>query len=319
MIEASALAGLWTAPPYAPECRSTGDSSTSICAYISPRSPTVIAGTLPSKKPVSLMTTASAARRSPCSAIHVSRLSRPVLLLALEQERHVDRRRAADRPERLDRVEVHHELALVVGDAAPDEPAVAHERLERRVLPQVERVDGLHVVVAVDDHRRRTGRLVDPAVDDRMQVGRDHLDLGRPDAAEAIGDPLGGRDHVGRVLVQGRHAGDARDLEQRLDPRIAGGRQGRLDGRVDRGVGGVARVGHVGSCGAVGCGGRMASIVARADGRAAADVAGKRRRTDLGGSVLRGASRAAVRPAAATGSVRVRSGRTTCRPRCRGR
>ena len=77
MIDASALAGFCTAPPYAPECRSTGDSSTSICAYIIPRSPTVIAGTLPSKKPVSLMTTASAARRSPLPAIHASRLCDP--------------------------------------------------------------------------------------------------------------------------------------------------------------------------------------------------------------------------------------------------
>ena len=49
MIRASALAGFSTVPPYIPECRSTGDSSTSICAYMIPRRPTVMAGMLPSK------------------------------------------------------------------------------------------------------------------------------------------------------------------------------------------------------------------------------------------------------------------------------
>ena len=49
MIVASAFAGFWTVPPYCPEWRSTGDSTTSICAYMIPRSPTVIAGMLPSK------------------------------------------------------------------------------------------------------------------------------------------------------------------------------------------------------------------------------------------------------------------------------
>ena len=133
MIRASAFAGFWTTPPYPPEWRSTGDSSTSIWAYMIPRRPTVIAGTLPSKNPVSLMTTTSAASRSRFSSIHASRLSRAVLLLALEHEREVDRGRPPDRPQRLERGQVHDQLALVVGDAAPDEPAVAHERLERRV------------------------------------------------------------------------------------------------------------------------------------------------------------------------------------------
>ncbi len=64
MILASAFAGFWTAPPKPPEWRSTGEPTMSICVYSIPRSDVVIAGTLPSKKPVSLITTASACMRS---------------------------------------------------------------------------------------------------------------------------------------------------------------------------------------------------------------------------------------------------------------
>ena len=42
-------------------------------------------------------------------------------------------------------------------DAAAEHRPVADDRLERRRLPQLERVDGLDVVVAVDEGRRRAG------------------------------------------------------------------------------------------------------------------------------------------------------------------
>ena len=170
---------------------------------------------------------------------------RAVFLLPFEHEGQVDRRRPADRAQGLEGAQVHHQLALVVRDAAADEPAVADERLERRVLPQVEGVDRLDVVVAVDDDGRRARRLVDPAVDDRMQVGRDDLDLGRAQAAQASRDPLRGRDHVAGVLVEGGHARDARQLEQGLDAGLARCHERGLDGGIDRsGLGGGAGLAH---------------------------------------------------------------------------
>ena len=58
---------------------------------------------------------------------------------------------------RFDRLEVHEDLALVVGRPARVDLAVADRGLERRRLPQVERIDRLHVVVAVEEDRRRAG------------------------------------------------------------------------------------------------------------------------------------------------------------------
>ena len=54
--------------------------------------------------------------------------------------------------ERAQRRGVHDDAALVVGRAAPVQPAVADDRLERRALPLVGRALGLHVVVRVQQH-----------------------------------------------------------------------------------------------------------------------------------------------------------------------
>ena len=55
---------------------------------------------------------------------------------------------------RLGGLEVHDELALVVAGAAGVDDVVLVARLERRPHPLVERIGRLHVVVAVDEHRR---------------------------------------------------------------------------------------------------------------------------------------------------------------------
>ncbi len=57
-------------------------------------------------------------------------------LLALEDDLHVHRQPAVLLQVRLDRLEVHEDLALVVGRAARVELAVANRRLERRGFPQ---------------------------------------------------------------------------------------------------------------------------------------------------------------------------------------
>ena len=89
------------------------------------------------------------------SAQQIGEMRRAGLLLPLDQQR--DRHRRGDAPLRREMrrqpVQVHEHLALVVRRTAPQQLVSAHRRLERRALPQFERVDGLHVVMAVnDDH-----------------------------------------------------------------------------------------------------------------------------------------------------------------------
>ena len=79
------------------------------------------------------------------------------LLLALDEELEVDRQAAVlgqQPPGRFDLVEG---LALVVDGAPGQALAVDDHRFEGRRGPLVERIDRLHVVVAVDEHRRRAG------------------------------------------------------------------------------------------------------------------------------------------------------------------
>ena len=62
-------------------------------------------------------------------------------------------------------------VALVVGRATAVDAAVLDGRLERRRVPQVERIDRLDVVVGVDEDRRRAFGMQPVGVDDRMAAG----------------------------------------------------------------------------------------------------------------------------------------------------
>ncbi len=64
---------------------------------------------------------------------------------------------------------MHEQLPLVVAGAAGVDALVLVPGLERRTDPLVERIGGLHVVVAVDQHGRRIGPGTHPlAGDDRV-------------------------------------------------------------------------------------------------------------------------------------------------------
>ena len=84
-------------------------------------------------------------------------------LLALEQHRDRERQLAGHRLPGAAGLDEGHQLALVVGGAAADQHLRAVRagddlRVERIVLPELERVDRLHVVVAVEQHRRAVAR-----------------------------------------------------------------------------------------------------------------------------------------------------------------
>ena len=135
------------------------------------------------------------------------------LFLALEDDPDVHRQLAVLLQMRLDRLEVHEDLALVVGRSAGVDLAVADRRLEGRRLPQVERIDRLHVVVAVEQNRRRALGAEPVAVDDRVARRVDEPDVLHADAAHLVGAPFGAALDVGGVLGQ---RADARDGQQGL-------------------------------------------------------------------------------------------------------
>ena len=87
------------------------------------------------------------------------------------------------------------DLALVVGGAAGEDAPVLDARLERRPHPQVERIDRLDVVVAVDEDRRRTLGVQPVGVDDRDgRPSGETSTCSRPHGSQALGEPLrGGR------------------------------------------------------------------------------------------------------------------------------
>ncbi len=84
---------------------------------------------------------------------------RPDFLFALDDDGDVDRQRSRDGfpgPAGLDE---GHQLTLVVFGAARDDDLssvgmVGDDGLERRPMPEIERIDRLHVVMAVEQHMR---------------------------------------------------------------------------------------------------------------------------------------------------------------------
>ena len=113
------------------------------------------------------MTTTSAASSGLLSRTNSIEVKAADLLFAFENTLDVHRQPAGLLHVGLDGLEVHEDLPLVVGRPARVNLPLAHRRLERRRFPQVERVDGLHVVVAVEEDRRRARRVQPLAVDDR--------------------------------------------------------------------------------------------------------------------------------------------------------
>ena len=125
-------------------------------------------------------------------------------LFAFEDDLDVHRQAAVLLQVRLDRLEVHEDLSLVVGRAAGVDLAVANRRFERRRLPQLERVHRLHVVVAVEEDRRRARGAEPVAVDHRIAGRVDQPDVVQADAPHLVGAPVGAAPHVGGMLAAAR-------------------------------------------------------------------------------------------------------------------
>ena len=131
----SALAGLATAPPNTPLCRSCFGPRSVISQARMPRKPYVIAGMPGAYWLVSLMTATSQAS---CSAVRFEEIVEVVaadFFFAFDDELHVDGQPAVRLQPGFDRFDVREHLPFVVGRAAGVDVAVANRRLERRGHP----------------------------------------------------------------------------------------------------------------------------------------------------------------------------------------
>jgi hypothetical protein len=162
----------------------------------------------------------------------------PHLLLALGEHDHVHRQRARPSQVRLERLHVQEELPLVVHRAARVDAPVAHGGLERGRVPQLERLGRLHVVVAVDEQRRRARRPAPLAEHDRVP-GVSWTSASRPARAERVAQPLGAAARVGVVLGARAHARDAEEVEQLGAGGVGGGVEVGGERRVRHRAGGV--------------------------------------------------------------------------------
>ena len=146
------------------------------------------------------------------------------LFLALQQDDDVAGQAAGDRQPRLDRQKLGQMLPLVVAHAPPPDAAVAYFRLEWRRYPGFQRIGRLHVVVAVEQRRRRLRTLPVAAVYERparafqqlclhaqiLQVAEQKVSR-LPDA-DPVGADAGlgyiGQQAVDKLLLEGVHVSE---------------------------------------------------------------------------------------------------------------
>ena len=113
---------------------------------------------------------------------------------------------------------------------------LTHRRLERRRLPLVDGVHGLHVVVPVEEDGRRALGVQPVAVDDGVAGRLDQPDVLEADPLQLGRRPLRAAGHVGSVVRQRADAGDGEVLGQLPHVAVAVGVDEVGDGVEGHGV-----------------------------------------------------------------------------------
>ena len=138
----------------------------------------------------------------------------PNLLFALHQELEVDGERSVDGAQRLDRLDMHVHLSLVVGRAARVQVAVPHGGFEGRADPGFQRIGRLDVVVPVAQDGGFARRTQPVGVDQGVLFGGDRFDVLQAGLSEARGHELGRALDVAAVFRGRAHAGNAQESRQ---------------------------------------------------------------------------------------------------------
>ena len=100
------------------------------------------------------MATTSQANSSRCAIEKRREIRAADFLLALDQHDEIHRQIALLLHRLLDAEDVREDLPLVIARAARGDDAVLDAGIERRTMPQIERVDRLHIIVAVKQDGR---------------------------------------------------------------------------------------------------------------------------------------------------------------------
>ncbi len=111
----------------------------------------------------------------------------------------------------------HPELAFVVDRAAGIDVVIPLGRLKGRSVPLVEGFGRLDVIMRIHEDGGLAGSVQPVGVEERMAGGLDDLDIIHADAAQFVGDKIGGLLDVGFVLVEGADAGNAEEIFEFLD------------------------------------------------------------------------------------------------------
>jgi len=135
-----------------------------------------------------------------------------LLAVADDAEGH---RQGPSRDELLDRLQLHPELALVVGDSSGVEPLPAGLGRERVALPELEWIGGLDVVVAVDEDDRRPRRAGNLGDHEPPVLVRGGLPSER---AHLVGDPIGRSRDVPGACRARAHARDREEVTELVEP-----------------------------------------------------------------------------------------------------
>ncbi len=141
-------------------------------------------------------------------------------LFALEQHADVARQ-AAGLAEGAAGLEEGHQLAFVVAGAARDDALpvrpVREARLEGRRRPQLERVGGLHVVMAVEQHMRRVARLGLGGAHHHRPAGRVLPRGFESEIAQLARQPVGGAVAIGEMGGDRRDRGNREQREKTIE------------------------------------------------------------------------------------------------------
>ena len=156
--------------------------------------------------------TTSQASLSRCAA-RKGQIGAADLLLALDQHDQVDRQIAGLLQGLLHAENMRENLALVIAGAARGDDAVLDAGIEWGPMPEIERIDRLHVVVAIDQDGRTSCFPRSTPHDDRMPWR--FMSLGsQSDGREFLFQPVGTVEHLLLVFRVGRDASEAKKIDE---------------------------------------------------------------------------------------------------------